>query len=189
MLGRRRTEIGDLPGGGKVVERETRDGVRVSGFQQVVPFPPRRVLTTSVVCSVEIIREDGKEEAGVRARTEETGVDFSSVGAALGIGECLRAFASFSTFTFVFIIGGFPDVRVFTCLGAGTETTRLGGVAPIREFPFRGSLLRAVLIGCSTGFTRMLGRCRGGEMGVSVSKGLRAEGSSCATLGGLDLNP
>src|SRR6266576_3017591 len=105
MLGRRRTEIGDLPGGGKVVERETRDGVRVSGFQRVVPFPPRRVLTTSVVCSVEIIREDGKEEAGVRACIEETGVDFSSVGAALGIGECLRAFASFSTFTFVFIIG------------------------------------------------------------------------------------
>src|SRR6266576_5999118 len=121
MLGRRRTEIGDLPGGGKVVERETRDGVRVSGFQRVVPFPPRRVLTTSVVCSVEIIREDGEEEAGVRAHTEETGVDFSSVGAALGIGECLRAFTSFSMFTFVFIIGGFPDVRVFTRLGAGTE--------------------------------------------------------------------
>src|SRR6266550_2746510 len=189
MLGRRCTEIGDLPGGGKVVERETRDGVRVSGFQRVVPFPPRRVLTMSVVCSVEIIREDGKEEAGVRARIEETGVDFSSVGATLGIGECLCAFASFSTFTFIFIIGNFPDVWVFTRLGAGTETTRLGGVAPIREFPFRGSLLRTVLVDCSTGFMRMLGRCGGDEMGVPVSKGLQAEGSSCATLGGLELNP
>ncbi len=84
-------------------------------------------------------------------------MDFSSVGAALGIGECLRAFASFSMFTFVFIIGGFPDVQVFTRLGAGTETTRLWGVVPIREFPFRGSLLRTVLIGCSTGFTHTLG--------------------------------
>src|SRR6266550_5425358 len=189
MLGRRRTEIGDLPGSGKVVERETRDGVRVSGFQRVVPFPPRRVLTTSVVRSVEIIWEDGKEEAGVRARIEETGVDFSSVGAALGIGECLRAFASFSTFTFVFIIGNFPDVRVFTHLGTGTETIRPEGIIPIREFPFGGSLLRTVLIGCSTGFTHTLGWCRGDEMGVPVSKGLQAEGSSCATLGGLDLSP
>src|SRR6266576_5363358 len=99
MLGRRRTEIGDLPGSGKVVERETRDGVRVSGFQRVVPFPPRHVLTTSVVCSVEIIREDGKEEAGVRARIEETGVDFSSMGAALGIGECLVALVPFAALT------------------------------------------------------------------------------------------
>src|SRR6266550_3503527 len=157
---------------------------------------------TSVVCSVEITREDGEEEAGVRACTEETGVDFSSVGAALGIGECLRAFTSFSTFTFVFIIGGFPDVRVFTRLGAGTKTTRLGGVAPIREFPFRGSLLRTVLVDCSTGFTRMLGRCGGDEMGVPVLEvdlrglilslsvmDLREGGNSRAPLGGLFLSP
>ena len=184
-----------------MVERETRDGVRVSGFQRVVPFPPRRVLTTSVVCSVEIIREDGKEEAGVRARIEETGVDFSSVGAALGIGECLRAFASFSTFTFVFIIGNFPDVRVFTHLGTGTETIRLAGFAPIRELPLGGSLSRTVLLGCSRALARSLERGEGPEMASvdAVSKldlrglrpsvmSLQAGRSSRETLGGLVLS-
>ena len=191
MLGRRCTEIGDLPGSGKVVEQETRDGVRVSGFQRMVPFPPRRVLTTSVVRSVEIIWEDGEEEAGVRARTEETGVDFSSVGAALGIGEFPTALVRFTELTSsTFATGGLGTARTLMCFGAaGAETTRVEGFTPIREFPFGGSLLRTVLVDCSTGFTRMLGRCGGDEMGVPVSKGLRAEGSSCATLGGLDLSP
>ena len=130
----------------------------------MVPFPPRRVLTTSVVCSVEIIREDGKEEAGVRARIEETGVDFSSVGAALGIGECLRAFESFFMSTLVFLIGGSLDVRVSTRLGAGAEMTRLADFAPIRELPFGGSLLRTVLLGCSRALARSLERGEGPEM-------------------------
>src|SRR6266550_292683 len=120
------------------------------------------------------------------------GVDFSSVRAALGTGESFIALVPrFSMLTsFLVVAGGLKAAQWFTCTGeAGAETTRLEGFAPIREFPFGGSLLRTVLVDCSTGFTRMLGRCGGNEMGVPVSKGLRAEGSSCATLGGLNLSP
>src|SRR6266576_3071377 len=168
-------ETGNLPNSGKESERETRDGISVLWW--VVSFAIRRVLTTFNTSRIEVVWEDrvvpfleglaGKEVAGARARIEETGVDFSSEGAASDIGECLRAFTSFFMSTLAFLIGGSLDVRVSTRLGAGAETTRLAGFAPIRELPFGGSLLRTVLLGCSRALARSLERGKGREM-VSV---------------------
>ncbi len=203
------TETGNLPNSGKESERETRDGISVLWW--VVSFAIRRVLTTFNTSRIEVVWEDrvvpfleglaGKEVAGARARIEETGVDFSSEGAASDIGECLRAFTSFFTSTLVFLIGGSPDVRVSTRLGAGAETTRLAGFAPIRELPLGGSLSRTVLLGCSRALARSLERGEGPEMASvdAVSKldlrglrpsvmSLRAGRSSRETLGGLVLS-
>src|SRR6266576_3517448 len=131
-------------------------------------------------------------------------MDFGSVRAALGTGECFIALVPrFSMLTsFLVVAGGLKAAQRFTCTGeAGAETTRLEGFAPIREFPFRGSLSRTVLLGCSRALARSLERGKGCET-VSVDaiskldlRGLRpsvirlrAGRSSRETLGGLVLS-
>src|SRR6266576_5077659 len=118
--------------------------IRVSIPRRAFKLTTRRVSMSLGIHRVGITWEDREAaslggDIGVRARIEETGVDFGSEGAASDIGECLRAFTSFFTSTLVFLIGGSPDVRVSTRLGAGAETTRLAGFAPIRELPLGGS--------------------------------------------------
>ena len=116
-----------------------------------------------------------KEPAG-RARREETGIDFGnlakgvhtertdmefcSVRATFGIGECLIALVPFSILTSFFdVAGGFTTARRFTRIReAGVEMTRLEGFTPVREFPFGGSLHRTVELNCSRGFMCTLWR-------------------------------
>src|SRR6266576_3657645 len=152
--------------------------------------------------------EDGKvlflEGLAGETHIQETGVDFGSVRAALGTGECFIALVPrFSVLTsFLVVAGGLNAACRFThTREAGAETTRLEGFAPIRELPFRGSLLRTVLLGCSQALARSLERGKGREM-VSVDAvskpdlrgmrpsvmSLRAGRSSRETLRGLVLS-
>ena len=116
---------------------------------------------------VGIAWEDGKvpflEGLAGETRIQESGIDFGSVGAAFGTGECFIALIPrFSVLTsFLVVAGGLKAARWFTHTGeAGVEMTRLEGFAPIRELPFGGSLLRTVLLGCSQALAHSLSEAK-----------------------------
>ena len=130
-----------------------------------------------------------------RACIEETGVDFGSVRAAFGPGECTAALVLFSALTAIFLACN--RWRVI-----GAEMTLLEGFMPVRALPLGNSLFRMVLIDCSTSwaFACTLRLGKGQKLGVTLSeddltglgplaKGLWAGWCSGATLGGAVESP
>src|SRR6266576_6390650 len=94
------------------------------------------------------------------------GVDFGSVRAALGTGKFPTALVrSMELTSSTFATGGLRTARTLMCFGAaGVETTRVEGFTPIREVPFRFSLLRTTLTECSQAFARTLERGKACEV-------------------------
>ena len=126
------------------------------------------------------------------------GANFDSARVALGTGEHLAALFLLVTvkLTSFFVVAG-----SFMLAEAGTETTRLEGITPIRELPIGGSLLRMVSFDCSIGFMHTPERGGGLKMasedtvsvgdveGLSPSVGDFRAGSTRVTTGGLLLSP
>src|SRR6266550_7257685 len=64
-----------------------------------------------------------------------------------------------------FATGGLGTAQTLMCFGAaGAKTTRVEGFTPVREVPFRFSLLRTTLTECSRAFACMLERGKACEV-------------------------